>query len=147
MRWCSRSAHVSRPDTTAKPQLTIEQTYSRSAWIEQKQSRLFFNGTLQLWDPQHGWPMQIPSVTTTEHLRSTMNSHYNASSVQGSSVLTSTIRTIEPPCTFITEMCDLGLTLDAHALVAHLYKLGEAVLLITSVFDHKIFMPFRHIFE
>ena len=76
-----------------------------------------------------------------------MNSHYNASSVRGSSVLTSTVRTIEPPCTFITEMYDLRLTLDAHALVAHLYKLGEAVLLITSVFDYKIFMPFCHIFE
>ena len=91
--------------------------------------------------------MQIPLVTTTKHLRSTVNSHQNVSSVQGSSVLTSVVRAIDPMGTFITEMCELGLALSAHALVAHLCKLSKAVFLIAGVFDNKILMPFHRIFK
>ena len=63
-QWSAR-VHISWPSVTCLWQPTIEHTLSLSQWTGQKQWWLFSKGTMQLGDTQQGWPIVIPSMTTT----------------------------------------------------------------------------------
>ena len=61
--------------------------------------------------------------------------------------LTFAIKTIEPLCTSITEVSQLRLALNLHALVPCAYEVLEAILLISSVCNNKILLTFHCILK
>jgi len=67
--WCSTRLQTLLPEVTGFLQPTTAQIASSEVWTGQNRSQLLLNGTLQWAIPQHGWPMQTPSITTTDTFR------------------------------------------------------------------------------